>query len=74
MSKKELTKLKKAIRSVSSESHTFYVCGDAFSCRWNGKIFLWTAPSGSVYKMTAKDVIKSIGDGRYIKSLCYDFN
>ena len=74
MNKKELKELRNAIKNMRSEEHTFYISGDAFSCRWNGGAFLWTAPSGSVYKMDAKEVIKSIGEGRYIKRICYDFN
>lgn len=74
MSKKELKELRNAIRNINSKKHTFYISGDAFSCRWDGSAFLWTAPSGSIYKMDAKEVIKSIYDGRYIKTICYDFN
>lgn len=74
MDKKELKQLKNAIKKINNKDHTFYISGDTFSCVWNGETFLWTAPSGNTYKMSAKDVINSIGDGRYIKHLCYDFN
>ena len=73
MYKKELNKIKKAIRSMKNENHTFYIEGKDFSCRWNGKSFEWKAPSGTVYDCNAKEIISYIGNGEYIKTYCCDY-
>lgn len=72
--KKEVAKIKKAARNIKSENHTFYITGKSFSCRWDGKNFIWTSPSGNKYKVTAKEVCAWITDGRYITDYCYDYS
>ena len=73
MDRKELNKIKKAIKSMRSEDNSLYIEGENFSCRWNGKSFTWTI-NGRTYKnCTVKDIISWIADGRYIKYYSYDY-
>ena len=73
MTKTELKKLKVAAKSMLTDTDTFNIVGDAFSCRWNGTEFIWTPPSGFAFKATAKEVIKYIADGKYINDYCFSY-
>ena len=73
ITKQQLKAIKKAVKSVRDKSDTFYISGKSFTCWWNGKTFLWTAPSGETYNCTAAEVLKFIGDGKYIKSCDYKY-
>lgn len=73
MDKKELGKIRKVIRNMKNENDSFYIEGENFSCRWDGKSFTWTV-NGRTYKnCTVKDVISWIADGKYIKYYSYNY-
>ena len=72
MDRKELSKLKKAIKNMKSGS-ALYIAGKCFSCCWNGYGFTWTV-NGRVYdNCTVKDIITWIDKGQHITSYCYDY-
>ena len=73
MTKTELKKLKIAIKSTETENDTLYIEGKDFSCRWDGNNFKWTAPSGSIITMSAKEVVKYVANGDYITSYCFSY-
>ena len=73
MTNQQLRMIKKAVKSVRDKSDIFYISGESFTCRWNGKTFLWTAPSGETYNCTAAEVLKYIGDGKYITNCDYRY-
>ena len=73
MNQAELKKLKVAAKSMLTDADTFSITGDDFSCRWNGADFIWTPPSGFAFKATAKEVVKYIADGSYIKNYCFSY-
>jgi len=73
MNKTELKKLKAAVKAMSTENDTLSIQGNDFSCRWNGKEFIWTMPSKHVCTMTAKEVNKYIANGSYITDHCFSY-
>ena len=73
MDRKELNKIRKAVRNMKNENHTFYIEGENFSCRWSGKSFTWTVNGRTYENCTAKEIISWIADGEHIKSYCYDY-
>lgn len=73
MDKKELHELKKAIRSMCKPDHSLHIEGDAFACDWIKSYFLWRAPSGENYIMTANQVIRAVSSGKYVKYYSYDY-
>lgn len=73
MNRKELNELKKAIKSVTNENHTLYIEGKNFSCRWNGKSFVWKVNGRTYENCTTKEVLYWIGNGKYIENYCYDY-
>ena len=73
MDRKELNEIRKAVRSMKNENHTFYIEGENFSCKWNGKSFTWAVNGRTYENCTAKEVISWIADGEHIKSYCYDY-
>lgn len=72
--KKEVQKIKLAAKGCKTKNDTFFIKGRCFSCEWNGKNFTWIAPSGQIYEMDAKEVIKYIDDGLTIEEYIYDYN
>ena len=73
MDRKELSKIRKAVRSMKSENDTLYIDGKYFSCRWNGKTFTWKTNGRTYENCTAKEIISWIADGEYITCYCYDY-
>lgn len=73
ISAKEVKELKDAVKNVNRPEHSLYFEGKAFKCAWREDHYEWTAPSGTVYRMTAKEVIKNIGHGGAINYFSYDF-
>lgn len=78
MNRKELSKLKKAIKGCKNKNDTLYIKGDEFLCRWNGLLFVWTVNicdgEKRDFNCNAKEVIQFIGDGNYITDYCYDYD
>ena len=73
MTKTELKKLNVAAKSMETALDTFSISGNYFSCIWNGAEFIWTPPSGTAFKATAKEVVKYIADGKYINDYCFSY-
>ena len=73
MTSEELKELRKAIRSVNKPEHALYIEGDNFKCKWVNGAFLWTAPSGTTYKLKRREVLKYINHGEYVKYFSYDY-
>lgn len=74
MDKKELMKLKSAVRHVCKPEHTLRITGKWFNCVWDGNNFLWTFPSGETAAVSASQVIEWIGDGSFIDDdYCFDY-
>ncbi len=73
MTSKELHELKKAIKSVCKPDHSLYIEGRQFTCTWKDNHFEWTAPSGTAYNMTRKEVLDTILDGKYVEYFSYDY-
>lgn len=74
LSKKEVKEIKKAVRNIKEGNDTFYIKGEKFFCRWNGKCFSWTVNGRTYEKCTAKEIITWIADGEYIQDYCYDYH
>ena len=73
MTRAQIQKIRKAIKSIKSANDTFYVEGENFSCRWNGFAFDWVV-LGRLYKnCTRKEVLSWIGNGEHITNYCYDY-
>ena len=74
MEKKELNKLKRAIRNMKNENDTLYIIGDKFSCRWNGKSYIWKVNGRTYENCTIKEVLSWVDNGEYITNYCYDYD
>jgi len=51
--------IKKIIKELKL-GDLFYISNGKFSAAWNGKIFDWKAPSGQIYEMDKRDVVKHL--------------
>lgn len=74
MERDELLKLKQAARNMKTENDTFSISGDSFSCRWNGREFIWMPPSGFSFVASVMEVCQWIGNGEYITDdYCFSY-